>query len=1011
MKVFLSSRAFLILSFLWLLSLPSYAYFQNATARVKTKYEFTDPRISEADTLLKKRQYQEALDAYQKAYDIYEAESFYEGMVYAKERMGRTYRGLGEDSLSKVTYQGAAALSREKLGPNHILESKAYLNNGIRAHRNRKFMLAAFLVDSASTTNDRSVFYDSTLIKQIIEYKYYTYFYSELNNDTLIKYLNERSRILDKEGWSLEQSIIVSTDYCAAYYMKGDFEKAVAYGLEATRLSKSSLELINPFYYRDAAYNLGKSLESKGEYELALKVTNELIHYSRANNINQVELLAYRNLKAIILNGKKEYLLASIELREIISGLEKTGNRGSSFYRDATMNLGVCYQLMGNYKGAEVLLLRALKEEKDAGALFDTPFISRYKYLAKLFSSTGDFRLSTYYYDSAIRNSVLTYDAGILEFPRNDRSEIDYEALLLLKDKQINLEKSYTNNRNDSLKLLSTVIEYAEATHELLMTNRGELQAAQGRLFMSENFKDLYESALNAVYLLINATGDDDYSFDAHKFLALTKSILFLEQSGELGQVQDSRLPISMKNEYYRIKTTIEKYEEQFYKLQDEITTNDSLRTINSELLKLGSELINFKDSLSNFLDLDKELSFSQNDLDRLERFLEYNDSTAVVEYFVGKRFTFILTSHSSGFYLERIELNDEFKAHFDSLLEALSSMPDISDYELRLDNYQSSAYFIYQKLLGSVLTRMEINPQRLLIIPDEFLSKIPFEALVSKEDSSARGFHELQYLIKNYTIGYFLSSKSIKLDPSAKVAGKSVFGIGFTGEVNADVRSGYGTLPGTENEIRFLEAELSGDFFLGEKATKELFMHRARNYDVLHLAIHGSADSTNRYESKLIFNGDDNILKTSDLYLADLKARLAILSACESGLGGINKGEGTFSIARGFALAGIPSVVMSLWKVNDRTTSEIMMSFHQNLKRDLSINEALASTKIEYLIKADQYTGHPYYWASFISLGEDITFNRSTQLNLMVFGVLSFILLLSSVLVIVKMKKRKEAN
>ena len=243
--------------------------------------------------------------------------------------------------------------------------------------------------------------------------------------------------------------------------------------------------------------------------------------------------------------------------------------------------------------------------------------------------------------------------------------------------------------------------------------------------------------------------------------------------------------------------------------------------------------------------------------------------------------------------------------------------------------------------------------------------------------------------------------------EPPRQKASKPLLGIGFSGSGVSDTRSYYSSLPGTESEIKFLQSTFEGDYFLGTDGSKSKFLEKAKEYDILHLAVHGEANSISRYQSSLIFNGFDSLLKTSDLYAANLNARLAILSACESGIGQINKGEGTFSIARGFALVGVPSTVMSLWKVNDRIASELMVQFHSQLNEGTAVDVAISQVKREYLINSDQYTSHPYYWSAFVSLGQEIHFSESDSYSLMIItvGIALAILLL----IFLKLKKRKE--
>jgi hypothetical protein len=75
-------------------------------------------------------------------------------------------------------------------------------------------------------------------------------------------------------------------------------------------------------------------------------------------------------------------------------------------------------------------------------------------------------------------------------------------------------------------------------------------------------------------------------------------------------------------------------------------------------------------------------------------------------------------------------------------------------------------------------------------------------------------------------------------------------------------------------------------------------------------------------------------------------------------------------SIARGFAYAGCPTIVMSLWKVEDRTSAQLMSGFYKHLVDELPVNKALAKAKIDYLKNADELTSHPSYWAAFIQVG-----------------------------------------
>lgn len=1013
MKVFLPSRALLILSILCLLQLSVFGFFQNSISKAKTKYEFTDTRISAADSLLKNRKYQEALEAYQIAYDIFESESFYEGMVYTKERMGYAFRRSGINDLSSASFEEAIALAKESLSPEHMLLAKAYLNNGVREHRRDKFFLGSRLLDSASMTYQKSSSYDSSVYEQIVNYKFYTYLYSNLNADTLVKYLNERGRLLDSRVADLDETVYLFSDYSRAYYQTGDYQKAVAYALEAVRFAENGGEGLTPFYYSDALFNLGRSLNSLRELERALSVANKLIEFTLEKQPSSSFLLGYYNLKAVILNGLERYAEAADEFQRIIETMENR-NQNTLFYRSSVMNLGVCYQLMGNYTRAEYYLFKALKEERKAQQDYSVSMSDRYEYLGQLYKSKGEFDQALLYYDSALRSNVLGYrESNILDYPEEGELNGTYEILNIIKNKQICMNKLYGAIKNDSSELLISSIEYTERTHRYLIKNRSDLEVSKGKLFLSENFKSLYESGIESAYWMYRRNeGESKYFSKAFSFFGFSKSLLFLEQSGELGRALDKRLSKDFRNRYFSLKQEVEQLEEKFNLLIDEVANSDSLRIVNANLMTKASKLKNLSDSISYVLG-----DQSQFDLSRDEQFnflkTYASGDRAILEYFVGEEAIFVFGVFNDKKVFERIDLEEEFRSSFTQLISAISKRPKIRDYHVNFESYKSTAHFLYTLLLEKAMDIFGPDVLRLTIVPDEQLSKLPFEILLVSDKAQTDSYRDLDYVIQHLRINYFLSSMEATGAISEKRAKKSLFGIGYSESSNLRLRSSFGALPGTEREIRYLESNISGDYFFGPDGTKETFLSEARNYDVLHLAVHGQSDSTNRYLSSLVFNGENSVLKTNDLYAAGLTARLAVLSACESGVGQINKGEGTFSIARGFALVGVPSIVMSLWKVNDKLASELMVEFHRRLQNGQSVNVALTESKKLFLINSDKYTSHPYYWSAFVSLGKEVvieekTYNVKTWHLLVGFILVVIVLYFNSTNIAVALKKKR---
>ena len=131
------------------------------------------------------------------------------------------------------------------------------------------------------------------------------------------------------------------------------------------------------------------------------------------------------------------------------------------------------------------------------------------------------------------------------------------------------------------------------------------------------------------------------------------------------------------------------------------------------------------------------------------------------------------------------------------------------------------------------------------------------------------------------------------------------------------------------------------------------------------------------------------------EIYSLPLAAQLVVLSACQTGTGTTQQGEGVMSLARAFQYQGTPSVIASLWNVDDKSTSNIMTQFYQNLRTGKSKTEALRLAKLQHLENASAKEAHPFYWSPFILVGEGEALNTSSIFDYWWLLVLVAVLLL----------------
>jgi CHAT domain-containing protein len=181
--------------------------------------------------------------------------------------------------------------------------------------------------------------------------------------------------------------------------------------------------------------------------------------------------------------------------------------------------------------------------------------------------------------------------------------------------------------------------------------------------------------------------------------------------------------------------------------------------------------------------------------------------------------------------------------------------------------------------------------------------------------------------------------------------------------------------LPFTGEEVRAIGSLIEGSQELqGSEATVERFKSEASRYQILHIATHYFIDDRQPLFSKLLLTPSTSdqpasYFQTFELYQMHLNADLTVLSACNTALGLLQRGEGLSGITQAVMAAGSPSLVVSLWSVDDKSTSILMKYFYQELVSGKTKADALRGAKLHLI---DDGYGDPLYWAGFILMGDN---------------------------------------
>ena len=175
--------------------------------------------------------------------------------------------------------------------------------------------------------------------------------------------------------------------------------------------------------------------------------------------------------------------------------------------------------------------------------------------------------------------------------------------------------------------------------------------------------------------------------------------------------------------------------------------------------------------------------------------------------------------------------------------------------------------------------------------------------------------------------------------------------------------------LPQSKNEVSTIASITGGEYYLDSNCvSRKIFADD--DPDLMHFATHAVANLSEPENSHLLLYGEEP-LYSFQVGVLDLSAEMITLSACQTSMGKVIKGEGSLSLARSFFRAGAKSVIASLWAVDDKSTSDIMVYFYKHLKEGKRKDAALRLAKKDYLATAGPLERHPYYWAGFIAIGD----------------------------------------
>ncbi len=552
-------------------------------------------------------------------------------------------------------------------------------------------------------------------------------------------------------------------------------------------------------------------------------------------------------------------------------------------------------------------------------------------------------------------------------------NSLGWKALVLANEYEINKDLDY----------LKASFETYQLSLKLVRSFRLK-QKYSSNLILNKEVNSLLDNAIQVSDKLYSLTKDSRYFEATFSFIEQNKSTALLASLQQNDSLRLSNVPISLIQSENSLKQSIlsiqEKMDAQF---GTSIKKQNKLNFIYAEQVKIYEKsLDSIQDLLRTKYPAYFRLFYGNNSISIAEVQQQLTKNKVLVDYALTDTslLVYVISKKQAQRFSKKKPKNLESSIR--RLLQLLRRVNTDNSY-LDYQKYVELAFQNYQFLLGDFAS--QVKGKELLIVPDGLLSYLPFDALLTdtlvKQQPDYRVLPYFIYqnvcsTLNSASIYYTYSNKKLK-NHGRIVAFAPNYSFFKATDARQDTTYPLMPLTHVSKELDEISTAFSTKIYKGKEATKANFLEQASQASVLHLAMHTVLNDKDPLRSELVFAPEkgkttQELFSVSELFGMDLNADLAVLSACNSGNGKLNKGEGIMSLSTGFQYAGVPSIVMTHWDVNDKYSADLMVGFYAYLSKGLSKNKALHLAKIDLIRKGNAMYSHPYYWAGFSLIGSE---------------------------------------
>ncbi len=801
----------------------------------------------------------------------------------------------------------------------------------------------------------------------------------------------------------------------AIYFRAGDFDLSLEYYMKSLSIMKESLTSDNPSF-AIRYNNIAMSYRGKEDFDKALE-------YGEKSRIIFVKKLGEKhpNVGGVVNNigrtysDMKKYDRALESYTQALAIWEETLGPKHPNVLQSYFNIGEAYGKLGEFDSATVWLQKSLHNRIETLGEKNVKVAQSFNGLGSVYVDKNNLDSALLYYQHSIISLLENFDdMNVYLNPDTMESASDLDLISSLIGKAETFRKRFKQLHHEQ-DIKSSLDTYEHAARLIENLRRG-FSSEGAKLQLAQKAFTVYEQGIATALDLLHRTKDAQYISIAFSFAERSKAGILLDAISESKAKQFADIPDSVLEIESKLRIEITYYETQIQKEKEKRNKADKAKLaqwehIAFDLRRRNTQLIEgFEKTYPEYHSLKYESNTVT--LSDIQKRLPDN-RTAVIEYFVGEN-----TITMFAITKKQCIVKSEFIS--------LPLSDAVKKFRNSLQNLNVPVYVdLGSKLYSTVLTpiRSELRGiRKLYIVPDGILNYLPFEPLLTKavKNSSAVNFTTLPYLINEFEISYQVSAKFLLerndfnlQSPTTSGDRKSARGFaGFApvfadkpkhatpvyanvhrsdtagGATNSSVKRSRSIDGEQFAELKESENELTGidKLFKEHKQLSRIYLHSDANetvlkspdikdYRFIHIATHGVINEQKPKLSGIIFaapesgSPEDGILYSGEIYNLRINADLVVLSACETGLGTIVKGEGILGLTRGFMYAGAKNLLVSLWQVADKSTSDLMVQFYSNILKKQSYPAALRNAKLA-MIKDGKYA-HPVEWSPFILTGK----------------------------------------